>query len=145
MCKPWKLNGVRTESLGGEKFSDHGGDVCPQNQSFGETRDSGLGKTSKPRNRQRNRRFESISLQRSVCELSVSCSVSNSALLCPARVSPRSVKLPKVARNWNFESSSLQRRVGRTSNYLSCSIPAGTPSLSCRWLLMGRPSNTFYR
>lgn len=23
MCKPWKLNGVRTERLEGEKFSDH--------------------------------------------------------------------------------------------------------------------------
>src|SRR6516162_2290903 len=65
--------------------ADGGGDVCPQNQSFGETRDSGLGQTSKPRNRQRNRRFESISLQRSVCELSVSCSVSNAALLAYLR------------------------------------------------------------
>ena len=23
MCKPWKVNGVRTEREGGEKFSDH--------------------------------------------------------------------------------------------------------------------------
>lgn len=23
LCKPWKVNGVRTESVGGEKFSDH--------------------------------------------------------------------------------------------------------------------------
>ncbi len=23
LCKPWKTNGVRTASLGGEKFSDH--------------------------------------------------------------------------------------------------------------------------
>jgi hypothetical protein len=23
ICKPWKLNGIRTESEGGEKFSDH--------------------------------------------------------------------------------------------------------------------------
>ncbi len=23
LCKPWKLNGVTTESLAGEKFSDH--------------------------------------------------------------------------------------------------------------------------
>jgi hypothetical protein len=23
MCKPWKKNGVRTESLAGEKFADH--------------------------------------------------------------------------------------------------------------------------
>jgi hypothetical protein len=23
MCKPWKINGVRTEAEGGEKFSDH--------------------------------------------------------------------------------------------------------------------------
>jgi len=22
-CKPWKVNGYRTERLGGEKFSDH--------------------------------------------------------------------------------------------------------------------------
>ena len=23
LCKPWKINGVRTERLDGEKFSDH--------------------------------------------------------------------------------------------------------------------------
>ncbi len=23
LCKPWKANGVRTERLGGERFSDH--------------------------------------------------------------------------------------------------------------------------
>lgn len=23
MCKPWKVSGVRTESVSGEKFSDH--------------------------------------------------------------------------------------------------------------------------
>ncbi len=23
LCKPWKMNGVRTARLGGEKFSDH--------------------------------------------------------------------------------------------------------------------------
>lgn len=23
LCKPWKVNGYRTERLGGEKFSDH--------------------------------------------------------------------------------------------------------------------------
>jgi hypothetical protein len=23
MCKPWKVNGVRNESVGGERFSDH--------------------------------------------------------------------------------------------------------------------------
>ena len=23
MCKPWKVNGVRTQSREGEKFSDH--------------------------------------------------------------------------------------------------------------------------
>ncbi len=23
MCKPWKINGVRTEAKEGEKFSDH--------------------------------------------------------------------------------------------------------------------------
>jgi len=23
LCKPWKVNGFRTEKLGGERFSDH--------------------------------------------------------------------------------------------------------------------------
>lgn len=23
LCKPWKINGYRTERMGGEKFSDH--------------------------------------------------------------------------------------------------------------------------
>ena len=23
LCKPWKVNGIRTEREGGEKFSDH--------------------------------------------------------------------------------------------------------------------------
>ncbi len=23
LCKPWEVNGVRTERVGGEKFSDH--------------------------------------------------------------------------------------------------------------------------
>lgn len=23
MCKPWKISGVRTEAVGGEKFTDH--------------------------------------------------------------------------------------------------------------------------
>ena len=23
MCKPWKVNGVRTQTVAGEKFSDH--------------------------------------------------------------------------------------------------------------------------
>ena len=23
LCKPWKVNGVRTERINGEKFSDH--------------------------------------------------------------------------------------------------------------------------
>jgi hypothetical protein len=23
MCKPWKINGIRTEKEGGEKYSDH--------------------------------------------------------------------------------------------------------------------------
>jgi hypothetical protein len=23
LCKPWKINGYRTERIGGEKFSDH--------------------------------------------------------------------------------------------------------------------------
>ncbi|MGH1403805.1 MAG: hypothetical protein ACRBDL_06135 [Alphaproteobacteria bacterium] len=23
LCKPWKVNGYRTEKLGGERFSDH--------------------------------------------------------------------------------------------------------------------------
>lgn len=23
LCKPWKMNGVRTDAYGGEKFSDH--------------------------------------------------------------------------------------------------------------------------
>lgn len=23
LCKPWKANGVRTERMGGERFSDH--------------------------------------------------------------------------------------------------------------------------
>ena len=33
---------------------------------------------------------------------------------CPDRVSRRPARLPRVARNWNFESSSLQRRVMQT-------------------------------
>lgn len=29
MCKPWKVNGARTERAGGEKFSDHRRRVVP--------------------------------------------------------------------------------------------------------------------
>jgi hypothetical protein len=33
MCKPWKVNGVRTEGRDGEKFSDHRRRVAPMGLS----------------------------------------------------------------------------------------------------------------
>ena len=47
-------------------------------------------------------------------------------LLCPDRASRRPLRLPRVARNWNFESSSLLRGVCKLS------VPGGDQSQALR-------------
>ncbi len=44
LCKPWKANGVRTERLDGEKFSDH----RRREAADREKRDLATGKLSAP-------------------------------------------------------------------------------------------------
>ncbi len=34
LCKPWKANGIRTERVGGEKFSDHARRPAPVEQGL---------------------------------------------------------------------------------------------------------------
>ena len=40
LCKPWKVNGVRTEGIDGEKFSDHRRRVSAQHDLREERRAS---------------------------------------------------------------------------------------------------------
>lgn len=47
MCKPWKVNGIRTERLGGERHSDHVRRTAPAENVVPQTTAELLAETNK--------------------------------------------------------------------------------------------------